>query len=260
MTDLTKEQTQRYARQIVLPGFGEEGQKKLLETGVLIIGAGGLGSPCALYLAAAGIGTIGIVDADKVGLENMQRQILHSMDNIGKSKVESAGQRISSVNTDIKVVTYNGRFNSQNALDIIKDYTMVIDCSDNFPTRYLINDACVLSNKPFCHAGVLRFEGQAMTILPGESACFRCLFPEPPDIKAMPSPAEAGILGAVAGLIGTVQATEVLKYILDTGDLLTGRLLVYDARRMNFRHVTVPRDPECRVCGENPGITTLLDY
>lgn len=258
--NLRDDQIERYSRQIILPNVGGKGQEKLLNAKVLIIGAGGLGAPCALYLAGAGIGRLGIVDSDKVELNNLQRQIIHNIQNIGKPKVESAKERINAINIDVDVVLYNLRLTSRNILDIIKDYDIIVDGSDNFPTRYLVNDACVLSRKPFSHGGIFRFDGQAITILPGESACYRCLFPEPPPPGLVPSCQEAGILGAVAGVIGTIQANEVLKYILGLGNLLTGKLLIFNALDSSFRQVKVPKDPNCPVCGNNPTVTKLIDY
>lgn len=257
---LREDQIERYSRQIILPNVGGKGQEKLLCAKVLVIGAGGLGSPAALYLASAGVGKIGIVDSDKVELNNLQRQILHSTDRVGMSKAESAKQRLKSINPDVDVVAYNIRLSSENILDIIKDYDVIVDGSDNFPTRYLVNDACVLSTKPLSHAGILKFDGQAITILPGKSACYRCLFPEPPPPGLIPSCQEAGILGAVAGIIGTIQANEVLRYILAIGELLAGRLLIFNALNSSFRQVKVPKDPKCPVCGENPTLTRLIDY
>jgi len=258
--NLTEEQIERYSRQILLPNVGGKGQGKILEARVLIIGAGGLGSPCALYLASAGVGTIGIVDSDKVELNNLQRQIIHSTETIGDLKVESARDRIAAINPDVEVLPYNLRVNSGNILDIIKDYDIVVDGSDNFPTRYLVNDACVISGIPLSHGGIFRFDGQAMTILPGKSACYRCLFSEPPPPGAVPSCQQAGILGAVAGVIGTIQANEVLKYILNIGDLLTGKLLVFNALDSSFRKVNVPSNLKCPICGDKPEITELIDY
>lgn len=257
---LTEEQVERYSRQILLPNVGGKGQEKLLNAKVLIIGAGGLGSPCALYLASAGIGKIGIVDFDNVELNNLQRQVLHSTKDVGTPKVESAEKTLKSINPDLQLTTYNLRLTSKNILDIIKDYDIIVDGSDNFPTRYLVNDACVLSAKPLSHGGIFRFDGQAITIIPGESACYRCLFPEPPPPGLVPSCQEAGILGAVAGIIGTIQANEVLKYILEIGNLLTGKLLVFNALDSSFRQVKVPKDPKCPICGENPTVTKLIDY
>jgi len=258
--NLREDQIERYSRQIILPNVGGKGQEKLLSAKVLIIGAGGLGSPAALYLASAGIGTVGIVDSDKVELNNLQRQIIHSIKEVGRPKVESARDRINAINDDVKVITYNLRVTSENILDIIRDYNIVVDGSDNFPTRYLVNDACVLSKKPLSHGGIFRFDGQAITIIPGESACYRCLFPEPPPLGLVPSCQEAGILGAVAGVIGVIQANEVLKFVLGTGELLTGKLLVFNALDSSFRKVKVPRDRGCPICGENPTVTTLIDY
>jgi len=257
---LREDQIERYSRQILLPNVGGKGQKKLLDGKVLIIGAGGLGSPCAVYLASAGVGKIGIVDSDKVDLSNLQRQILHSTKDVGRLKVESAKDRLNGINQDVEVVPYNIRLTSENILDIIKDYDIVVDGSDNFPTRYLVNDACVISGKPLSHGGIFKFDGQAITILPGKSACYRCLFAEPPPPGLVPSCQEAGILGAVAGIIGTVQANEVLKYILGTGSLLEGKLLVFNALDSSFRQVKVPKNPKCPVCGENPTVTKLIDY
>jgi len=257
---LRDDQIERYSRQIILPNVGGKGQEKLLAAKVLIIGAGGLGSPAALYLASAGIGTIGIVDSDKVELNNLQRQIIHSVKEVGRPKVESARDRINMINEDVKVIIYNLRVTSENILDIIKDYDIVVDGSDNFPTRYLVNDACVLSKKPLSHGGIFRFDGQAITIIPGESACYRCLFPEPPPPGLVPSCQEAGILGAVAGVIGVIQANEVLKFVLGTGELLTGKLLVFNALDSSFRKVKVPQDPKCPICGKNPTVTRLIDY
>lgn len=258
--NLRDDQIERYSRQIILPNVGGKGQEKLLKAKVLIIGAGGLGSPCALYLASAGVGTIGIVDSDAVEVNNLQRQIIHSTKEVGRPKVLSAKDRINVINPDVEVVAHKIRITSQNILDVIKDYDIVVDGSDNFPTRYLVNDACVLSKKPLSHGGIFRYDGQAMTILPGESACYRCLFSEPPPPGVVPSCQEAGILGAVAGVIGTIQANEVLKYILGIGTLLSGKLLVFNALDSFFRQVKVPKDPRCPMCSENPTITKLIDY
>jgi adenylyltransferase/sulfurtransferase len=257
---LREDQIERYSRQIILPDVGGKGQGKLLAAKVLIIGAGGLGSPAALYLAAAGVGKIGIVDFDKVELSNLQRQILHATKDVGRAKVESAKERLDEINQDVEVIPYNIRLTSENILDVIEHYDIVVDGSDNFPTRYLVNDACVLFKKPFSHGGILRFVGQAITILPGNSPCYRCLFPEPPPPGLVPSCQEAGILGAVAGVIGTIQANEVLKYVLGIGDLLTGRLLIFNALDSSSRQVKVPKDPKCPVCGANPTVTKLIDY
>lgn len=258
--NLREDQIERYSRQIILPNLGGKGQEKLLNAKVLVIGAGGLGSPCALYLASAGIGKLGIVDSDKVELNNLQRQIIHSVKEVGALKVDSAKRRINAINQDVEVIPYNIRLTSENILDIIKEYDIIVDGSDNFPTRYLVNDACVMSGKPLSHGGIFRFDGQAITILPGEGACYRCLFPEPPPPGLVPSCQEAGILGAVAGVIGTIQANEVLKFILGLGNLLSGKLLVFNALDSSFRQVKVPKDPKCPVCGKNPTVTKLIDY
>lgn len=258
--NLREDQVERYSRQILLPNVGGKGQEELLKAKVLIIGAGGLGSPCALYLVSAGIGRIGIVDSDVVELNNLQRQILHSTQNVGRPKVESAKERLCATNPDVEIIPYKVRLTSENILEIIKDYDIIVDGSDNFPTRYLVNDASVFLKKPLSHGGIFRFDGQAITIIPQETPCYRCLFPEPPPPGLVPSCQEAGILGAVAGVIGTIQANEVLKYILGIGELLTGKLLVFNALDSSFRQVKVPMDPECPVCSRNPTITKLIDY
>lgn len=255
-----EDQIERYSRQIILPQVGGKGQTKLLDAKVLLVGAGGLGSPVALYLASAGIGTIGLVDSDKVELNNLQRQILHSTPDVGRMKVESAKDRLNEINKDVRIVPYCLRLTSENISDIMQDYDIVVDGSDNFPTRYLVNDACVLSGKPLSHGAIFRFYGQAMTIVPGKGACYRCLFPQPPPPGLMPSCQEGGILGAVAGVIGTIQANEVLKYILGIGDLLTGKLLIFDALDTSFRQVKVPKNLKCPVCGSQRIITELIDY
>lgn len=253
---LRDDQIERYSRQIILPNIGGEGQEKLLNAKVLIVGAGGLGSAAALYLTAAGIGKIGIVDSDLVELNNLQRQILHSAKDIGRPKVDSAKERLNDLNQDAKISSYKVRLTSENILDVIKDYDIVVDCSDNFPTRYLVNDASVLSKKPLSHGSVLGFDGQAITILPGKTACYRCLFPEPPP-ALMSTCQEVGILDTVAGIIGTIQANEILKYILEIGDLLAGRLLIFNALDSSFRLVKVPKDKDCPICGENPTVMKL---
>lgn len=258
--DFTDEQIKRYSRHIILPQVGGKGQKRLLASKVLIIGTGGLGSPSALYLAAAGIGKIGLVDFDDVEISNLQRQILHSTKDIGKPKVNSGKEKLNALNPDVEIITYKAKLTSQNILEVIKDYDVVLDGSDNFPTRYLVNDACVLSNKPLVHAGIFRFDGQAITIIPHKGPCYRCLFPEPPPPGLVPSCQEAGILGAVAGVIGVVQAIEALKFLLGIGDLLIGKLLIFNALNSSFRTVKVPKDKNCPVCGEHPTITKLIDY
>lgn len=260
MTAFTEEQIERYSRHIILPEVGGKGQRKLLESKVFVVGAGGLGSPVCLYLAAAGVGTVGLVDSDAVELSNLQRQVLHATSDLGRRKCLSARETMEAINPDVRVVTHDLRLNSANMLDIIRDYDIVVDGSDNFPTRYLVNDACVMSGKPLSHAGILRFEGQVTTIIPGQGPCYRCLYPEPPPPGMVPSCQEAGILGATAGVVGTIQAAEVLKLILGIGNPLAGRLLLYNALDMTFREVPVVRQPECPVCGDNPTVTELIDY
>lgn len=257
---LTDEQLSRYSRHITLKEIGVRGQKKLLASKVLIIGAGGLGAPAAMYLAAAGVGTIGIADSDKVELSNLQRQIIHTTKDLDKSKVGSAAETMKALNPDVNVVTYETYINSENIAEIISDYDFIIDGADNFPTKFLINDACVLGQKPFCHAGILRFEGQLMTYVPGKGPCYRCIFGAPPPKDAVPSCREAGVIGAMAGIIGSMQALEAVKYITGQGELLTGRMLIFDGMKMESRTVKLPkRVSECPVCGESPTITKLFD-
>jgi molybdopterin/thiamine biosynthesis adenylyltransferase len=255
----TEEQIQRYSRHIILKEVGGKGQKKLLNGKVMIIGAGGLGSPIALYLAAAGVGTIGIADADVVELSNLQRQIAHQTKDIGVPKVLSAKEKMEAMNPDVRVNTYHEWINAGNILDIIDGYDFVIDGTDNFAAKFLINDACVLAGKPYSHGGILHFVGQTLTYIPGQSACYRCIFPIPPPKNAIPSCSQAGVLGVLPGVIGMMQATEALKYLLGIGDLLAGRLLVYDSLAMTIRTVKVRRNPHCPICGENPTITGLKD-
>ncbi|MBI1920254.1 MAG: molybdopterin-synthase adenylyltransferase MoeB [Geobacter sp.] len=256
---LTEEQIERYSRHIILKEVGGKGQKKLFDGKVLIIGAGGLGSPIALYLAAAGVGTIGIADADVVDLSNLQRQIAHHTKDIGVPKVESAREKMVAMNPDVTVKTYQEWISASNIAQIVADYDFVIDGTDNFAAKFLINDACVLAGKPYSHGGILQFDGQTMTIKPGESPCYRCLFPAPPPKDAIPSCSQAGVIGVLPGVLGTIQATEAIKFLLGKGDLLTGRLLTYSALRMKFREVPVKKSPKCPVCGENPTITELVD-
>lgn len=256
----TNEQLERYSRHIILKEVGVKGQKKLLNASVLIIGAGGLGAPAAMYLAAAGVGHIGIVDADEVDLSNLQRQIIHSTADIGKAKVKSAKESMLAINPDIKVDTYRTFVTSENIMELLKDYDFIIDGTDNFPAKFLINDACVMAQKPFSHAGIIRFQGQLMTYVPGEGPCYRCVFKNPPPKDAVPTCKQAGVIGAMGGVIGSLQAMEAVKYIIGQGDLLTGRLLTYDALKMQFRTVPLPKDCHCAVCGENPTITELIDY
>ncbi len=241
MKDFTPEQLERFSRHILLQDVGIEGQEKLLDAKVLIIGAGGLGSPVSLYLAAAGIGTIGIVDNDHVEISNLQRQIAHFTKDINVAKVESAAEKMLAINPDIKVNTYREFLVADNIRDIIRDYDFIVDGVDNFPTKFLVNDACVMENIPFSHGGILRFDGQTMTVLPGQSACYRCAFRSPPPPDAVPSCSQAGVLGAVAGMLGTIQATETLKFITGAGDLLTDSLLSFNAKTMDFRKVKFKR-------------------
>ena len=259
-TNLRPDQLIRYSRHLILPEIGEEGQKKLLKAKVLIIGAGGLGSPLGLYLAAAGVGTIGLVDFDVVDLSNLQRQILHTNDEIGKPKLDSAEKRIKAMNPDTRVVKHPTRISSENAFDIIKNYDIVIDGTDNFPTRYLVNDACVFLNKPNIYGSIFRFEGQATVFAPKKGPCYRCLYPEPPPPGMVPSCAEGGVLGILPGIIGVIQATEAVKLIVGTGEPLIGRLLLYNALDMSFRTLKLRRDKNCPVCGDRPTITKLIDY
>jgi molybdopterin/thiamine biosynthesis adenylyltransferase len=256
---LTKEQKERYSRNIILEQVGEAGQQKLLSSKVLLVGAGGLGSPAALYLAAAGIGTIGIIDSDRVELSNLQRQIIHQTADLNIEKVKSAQTKISAINPDITVKTYNQRAKADSIRQIIKQYDFVIDASDNFATKFLINDACFFEKIPFSHAGVLRFDGQLITVLPGRSACYRCIFHSLPPADVARSCSRAGILGVLPGVIGTLQATEAIKYLLGIGELLTDTLLTYNALTMEFRKVRFPRNPNCPICGSNPTITELKD-
>jgi molybdopterin/thiamine biosynthesis adenylyltransferase len=256
---LTEEQIERYSRHIILKEVGGKGQEKLLDGKVMIIGAGGLGSPIALYLAAAGVGTIGIADADVVELSNLQRQIAHHAGDIGRPKVQSAEEKIAAMNPDVRVNTYHIWINAANILDIIKEYDFIIDGTDNFAAKFLINDACVLTGKPYSHGGILHFIGQTLTCFPGVSACYRCIFPAPPPRESVSACSRAGVLGVLPGVVGMIQATEALKFLLGLGESLAGRLLIYDALAMNFRTVQVRRNPHCPVCGENPTITELRD-
>ncbi len=260
MTEFTDEQINRYSRHIILPEVGGKGQKKLLESKVFLVGAGGLGSPAAFYLAAAGIGKIGISDNDDVDFSNLQRQILHSTKDVGRPKVQSAKETIEDLNPDVEVVPYTERLNSENIINIIKDYDVILDGSDNFPTRYLVNDACVMLGKPLSHGSIFRFDGQATTILPGQGPCYRCLYETPPPPDLVPSCQEAGVLGVIAGIIGVIQATEVIKLVLGKGHILTGKLLLYDSLNMDFKKLNIQRNPACPMCGENPTIKELIDY
>jgi molybdopterin/thiamine biosynthesis adenylyltransferase/rhodanese-related sulfurtransferase len=259
-TVLTAEQRDRYKRHILLPEIGEAGQQQLLESKVLLLGAGGLGSPAAMYLAAAGVGTLGIVDMDVVDASNLQRQILHNVDRIGERKVDSAKKTLTLLNPDVNVVTYDVRFGADNVLDIIDGYDVVLDGTDNFPTRYLLNDASLLKQIPVVHGSIFRFEGQVTVFKPYEGPCYRCLLPEPPPAELAPSCAEAGVLGVLPGIVGSIQALETIKLLLDLGDPLIGRLLAYDALEQSFRTFKVRRDPTCPACGENAGPIVIAEY
>lgn len=256
---MTPEMVERYSRHIIMPQVGSIGQRAIIDAKVLIIGAGGLGSPVALYLALAGVGTVGIVDFDVVDRSNLQRQILHVTESIGIPKVESAKQRLLSHNPNINVVTHEEPITSDNAFRIIEQYDIVVNGADNFATRYLVNDACYLLKKPLVDGSILMFDGQATTYIPGKG-CYRCLYPAPPPPGMVPSCAEAGVLGAMCATIGSIQATEVLKLILEIGEPLVNRLLLYDALSLEFRVVKVRRDPDCPLCGDNPTIHELIDY
>ncbi|MFC1816550.1 ThiF family adenylyltransferase [Thermodesulfobacteriota bacterium] len=257
--DFSEEQLERYSRHIILKDVGVEGQIEIMKAKVLIIGAGGLGSPVAFYLAAAGVGTIGIVDADKVELSNLQRQIIHFTENLNAFKVDSATEKILALNPEVTVKKYHELVQAANIGQIIDGYDFVIDGTDNFAAKFLINDACVLNGIPFSHGGVLRFDGQTLTVIPGKSACYRCIFKTPPPPGAIPTCSEAGILGAIAGMLGTIQAVECLKYITRVGDLLTNALLIFNAKTMDFRKVKIRPNKDCSICGDNPTIVQLRD-
>ena len=260
MIEFTDEQIERYSRHIMLPEVGGSGQQKMLEARVLLLGAGGLGSPAAYYLAAAGIGNLGIVDFDQVDLSNLQRQIIHSTERIGMLKTESAKKTIQALNPDVNVTLYNEKMDSSNIMSLIKDYDYVVDGSDNFPTRYLVNDACVMKNKTLIHGSIYRFEGQVTVFKPGDGPCYRCLYPEPPPPGMVPNCQEGGVLGVLAGVIGNLQVVEVLKLILGIGKPLVGKLLIYDALNTEFRNLRLRRDVNCPMCGEKPTINELVDY
>jgi adenylyltransferase/sulfurtransferase len=258
---LDNDEIRRYSRHLILPEVGLAGQKKICSTSVVCIGAGGLGSPIAMYLAAAGIGKIGIVDFDTVDFSNLQRQIIHGTPDVGRPKTESAKATINRINPNVEVVLHNTRISSENALEILAQYDIVVDGTDNFPTRYLTNDACVLLKKPNVYGSIFRFEGQASVFAPHlNGPCYRCLYPEPPPPGMVPSCAEGGVLGVLPGIIGAIQATEILKLALGKGSSLIGRLLLFSALEMKFREVRLRRDPQCPLCGENPTITKLIDY
>ena len=264
--DFTEEQIERYSRHIILPEVGGVGQQKLLDSKVFVLGAGGLGSPALYYLAAAGVGTIGVADADAVDLSNLQRQIIHDNNRIGVPKVESAKQSIEALNPDVKVNAINERLTADNIRDVLKDYDVILDGSDNFPTRFLMNDACFFEGKPLVSGSMFRFDGQVSIFDPkgdptgGDNPCYRCLYPEPPPAGLVPSCQEAGVLGALPGVIGVLQAVEAIKLVLGVGDTLAGYLLIFDALRMTFRKVKVRKDPECALCGAGATITELITY
>jgi adenylyltransferase/sulfurtransferase len=260
LPELTRDELSRYARHLILPEVGVEGQQKLKAARVLCVGAGGLGSPLALYLAAAGVGTLGLVDFDVVDASNLQRQILHTTGDVGRKKLDSAEEKLAALNPAVHVVKHETMLSSTNAMDILKDYDIVADGTDNFPTRYLVNDACVLLGKPNVYGSVFRFEGQASVFATREGPCYRCLYPEPPPPGTVPSCAEGGVLGILPGLIGIIQATEVIKLILGKGEALVGRLLLVDALSMRFRELKLKKNPECPVCGAHPTVTSLIDY
>ena len=260
LPELTTDELSRYSRHLILPEVGEEGQRKLKAARVLCVGTGGLGSPLALYLAAAGVGTLGLVDFDVVDASNLQRQIIHSTADIGRKKLDSSEEKLKALNPSLKVVKYDTLLSSANALDILKDYDVIADGTDNFPTRYLVNDACVLLGKPNAYGSIFRFEGQASVFGAKDGPCYRCLYPEPPPPGLVPSCAEGGVLGILPGLVGVIQATETIKLILGIGEPLIGRLLLVDALKMSFRQLKLRKNPECPVCGEHPTVTELIDY
>jgi molybdopterin/thiamine biosynthesis adenylyltransferase/rhodanese-related sulfurtransferase len=257
---LNPDQRNRYHRHLLLPEVGDAGQQKLLDSKVLLLGAGGLGSPAALYLAAAGVGTLGIVDMDVVDASNLQRQLLHNMDRIGERKVDSAKKTLTALNPDVTVATYDVRLGADNVLDVIDGYDVIVDGTDNFPTRYLVNDASLLKRIPVVHGSIFRFEGQATVFAPYEGPCYRCMIPEPPPAELAPSCAEAGVLGVLPGIVGSIQAMEAIKLLLGLGDPLVGRLLAYDAMEESFRTFKVHRDPECPACGPNAGPIVIAEY
>ena len=260
LTELSPKELSRYARHLSLPEVGRQGQTRLKNSRVLIVGVGGLGSPVALYLAAAGVGTLGLVDFDEVDITNLQRQILHGTEEIGKPKLESAKKRISSVNPNVQIVKHSCRLDSHNALEIMQNYDVVVDGTDNFPTRYLVNDACVLLGKPNVYGSIFRWEGQVSVFAKDDGPCYRCLFREPPPPGLVPNCAEAGVLGVLPGVVGSLQALEVIKLILDEGDSLVGRLLIFDALELKWREVKLKRNPDCPVCGDEPTQKELIDY
>ena len=259
LTPLTPGQVQRYSRHLIMPNVGSVGQRKLLDGKVLVIGAGGLGSPISLYLALAGVGTIGIVDFDIVDVSNLQRQILHTDADVGRRKVESAKETLLAHNPDLNVQVHEEPINSENAMEIINQYDIIVNGADNFSTRYLVNDAAYLAGKPLVDGAILVFDGRATTYLPGQG-CYRCMYPDPPPPGEVPNCSEAGVIGALPGLVGSIQALEVIKLLLGIGETLTGRLLMIDALSMEFTELKVRKDPQCKLCGENPEVTELIDY
>ena len=257
---LTDSERERYARHLVLPEIGEAGQEKLKSASVLIIGAGGLGSPASMYLAAAGVGRIGLADFDKVDITNLHRQILYGTSQVGQPKLSAAMARLHDLNPEITIEAHEAAITSENALEIFRAYDMIVDGTDNFPTRYLVNDACVLTGKPNVYGSIFRFDGQASVFYAREGPCYRCLYPEPPPPNVVPSCAEGGVLGVLPGVIGTIQAIEAIKLITGVGEPLIGRLLLFDALRMEFRRLKLKKDPKCAICGEHPTISALIDY
>ena len=259
-SSLSNEEVARYSRHLIMPEVGMEGQLKLKAARALCIGAGGLGSPVALYLAAAGVGTLGIVDFDEVDFSNLQRQIIHGTPDVGRSKLDSARSRLNALNPEVEVITHEMALSAENALGLFADYDLVIDGTDNFPTRYLVNDACVLSGRPNIYGSIFRFEGQVSVFAAADGPCYRCLYPEPPPPGLVPSCAEGGVLGILPGVVGTLQATEAIKVILGVGEPLVGRFLIFDALKMRFRELKLRNDPDCPVCGAHPTVTELIDY
>jgi molybdopterin/thiamine biosynthesis adenylyltransferase/rhodanese-related sulfurtransferase/molybdopterin converting factor small subunit len=260
LPELTNEEIKRYSRHLIMPEVGVEAQRKLKASKVLCIGAGGLGSPAAMYLAAAGVGTLGIVDFDTVDFSNLQRQILHGTPDVGRSKLASAKDRLNAINPNVKIETYETALSSENALELFAPYDVILDGTDNFPTRYLVNDACVLLGKPNAYGSIFRFEGQASVFATKDGPCYRCLYPEPPPPGLVPSCAEGGVLGVLPGIIGVIQATETIKLIIGVGEPLIGRFMIYDALKMKFRELKLRKDPDCPVCGTHPTVTKLIDY
>ena len=258
--ELSQEEVRRYSRHLILPEVGVDGQQRLKASSVLCVGAGGLGSPAAMYLAAAGVGRIGIVDFDVVDYSNLQRQLLHGTPDVGRTKLASAKDRLNALNPHVEIDTYETALSSDNALKLFEPYDVILDGTDNFPTRYLVNDACVMSGKPNAYGSIFRFEGQASVFATKGGPCYRCLYPEPPPPGLVPSCAEGGVLGVVPGIIGVIQATETIKLMLGIGEPLIGRFLIYDALKMRFRELKLRRDPECPVCGDHPTVTALIDY